>query len=291
MLFGNDEQVVIKGFMNKIEANIEKGMNSIRHSLLLYLTIEDYHHRQDIRKDNDSNKEEETSNNNKGNISGDSDFFSEDYPNIDDDQLLQPISNDYPLVKEPIQKDELFSYSNDYQYPQDKEIEKGNGAGAGAGNESFYLSLISFYQKEAKSNGHQTDQMHKSLITDLLYTYIQTKEIHIFFSKLFTYDSTDPLIESKLSQIKQLILTKISLLINIISSSDKQSWFTSLKISSSPKNESETHFDFLNNLFINITSYSSIALIPENSVEKFCSELLMTNELISQITKVIENNF
>lgn len=283
-MFGNNEEMLIKGLMKRTAEYTTKESNFIQHSILLFLIIEDYHQRKIKPKLKDIETEEKSLINLKNKLAtGESNFFSEDYSNDDNDQLIQ---SEYPLIKlphhkDPIQSDELFSYSNDDKYPQKKNKTIYT---------QFYQSLVAFYQNELESNGNQKDHMLKAIITDLLYTYIQEKEIDIFFEKLFTCDTNDPLLETKLPQIKQLILTKISLLINIISSSDKNGWFTSLKITPTNKTTSNDHFDLLNTLFINIAAYSSITSIPEEIIEKFCSELLMTNELIAQITKLIKNN-
>ena len=128
------------------------------------------------------------------------------------------------------------------------------------------------------------------IIQGILSTYLQEKEINVFFDKIFNYDTEDPNVDAKLNQIKALIIKKLTYLISLLFNADKKAWFVSLKITQNIQ-KANSHYQHLLSLLGQIISYETIKDIPEVLIEEFCQNILTTNELMTQIMKVIEKNF
>jgi hypothetical protein len=93
-----------------------------------------------------------------------------------------------------------------------------------------------------------------------------------------------------MSNIKELVSKKLSLLINILFSNDKDGWATSLKLEDSDS-EAFDHFSSLVTIVENMKSFKNLKEIPDSLIENFSQTLLSTNELSAQISKLVIKHF
>lgn len=285
-IFGEDEKLLIKSFMNKIEKriNIEKG--GINASVLLALTLDDYH---ESRKYSNSKNKITTENENEESIKEEENFFTNENEKQNDQSIKFEKANEKQTCFNPIpQVDNKSSNNNSTPFIPPDENEEGEENEDVEENEddSFYPTLIGFYyQEQIKNNLPKND-----IIQGILSTYLQEKEINVFFDKIFNYDTEDPNVDAKLNQIKALIIKKLTYLISVLFNADKKAWFVSLKITQNIQ-KANSHYQHLLSLLGQIISYETIKDIPEVLIEEFCQNILTTNELMTQIMKVIEKNF
>ena len=180
-IFGSDEPVLVKSFMNKVEKKVVPEKNGINASVLLAMTLEDYH---ESRK-----YSEEKSSSLVDNKSGE-----EEENEKQSEEIIKEESNNQIVPQSEIENNE-------------EEEEE----------EYFYTTLIEFYYQE----GNKNKIPKKEIIQGILNTYLQEKEINLFFEKVFTYDTEDPKVEAKLAQIKALIIRKVTYLISLLFNEDK----------------------------------------------------------------------
>ena len=248
-IFGSDEPVLVKSFMNKVEKKVVPEKNGINASVLLAMTLEDYH---ESRK-----YSEEKSSSLVDNKSGE-----EEENEKQSEEIIKEESNNQIVPQSEIENNE-----------EEEE-------------EDFYTTLIEFYYQE----GNKNKIPKKEIIQGILNTYLQEKEINLFFEKVFTYDTEDPKVEAKLAQIKALIIRKVTYLISLLFNEDKKGWFVSLKITQDIQ-KATSHYQNLLKILNQILSYKTIKEISEELIEEFCQNILTTNELMAQIMKLIEKNF
>ena len=247
-IFGSDEPVLIKSFMNKVEKKVVSEKNGINASVLLAMTLEDYH---ESRK------------------------FSE--------EKSSSMSKDNNGEEKEEQSEEIIKEESNNQIVPQSEVENNEEEEE---EEDFYTSLIEFYYQE----GIKNKIPKKEILQGILNTYLQEKEINLFFEKVFTYDTEDPKVEAKLTQIKALIIRKVTYLISLLFNEDKKGWFVSLKITQDIQ-KATAHYQNLLKILNQILSYKTIKEISEELIEEFCQNILTTNELMAQIMKLIEKNF
>lgn len=97
--------------------------------------------------------------------------------------------------------------------------------------------------------------------------------------------------EAILSDIKELVVKKLALLLNFIFNNDQKNWFISLKIRENDV-ESIKHYNDISNQVNNaLLSFKSIEEIPESLIENFAQRLLGTPELLTQINKLVLKYF
>lgn len=284
-IFGQDEKLLIKSFMNKIEKRINREKGGINASVLLSLTLEDYH--ESRKYSNSINKTTtEKENENEESIKDEENFFTSENEKQNDTSIKYEKTNE-KQISIP-QADNKNSNNNSAPFIPQDESEGGEENEGVEENEddSFYPALIGFYyQEQIKNNLPKND-----IIQGILNTYLQEKEINVFFDKIFNYDTQDPNVDVKLNQIKALIIKKLTYLISVLFNGDKKAWFVSLKITQNIQ-KANSHYQHLVNLLGQILSFETIKDIPEELVEEFCQNILTTNELATQIIKVIEKNF
>ena len=152
---------------------------------------------------------------------------------------------------------------------------------------SFYQTLLSFYHQEQIQNNYCKEDVIQGIIS----TYLQEKELDMFFEKVFSFDNSNDEMNSKLNQFKLLIMKKVTFLLTALMNNNQSNWFSSLKLNQPYPQEAIKHFQKLNALFMNILKCETIFQIPEITISDLCKNILNTNELMDQIIKVIEKNF
>lgn len=104
------------------------------------------------------------------------------------------------------------------------------------------------------------------------------------------YEKNNDTIQKIMSNIKELVAKKLSILINILFKKDQIGWISSLKIQEDDT-ESLKHYEDLIYLIYRIVEIDNIEDIPTYAIENFSQSLLLTPELIVQINKLILKNF
>jgi len=249
-IFGNEEEVLLNSFMEKIEKNLitsqKKGKNLIRASTILEITLEDYHESRKLYG--------QTSNMNFEN------FKKKDLGNNDID--------DYENKEGDIKENKKSNQNNKQQPNQQMNT-----------NQSKDKGKANTQNREEKIN----------YLKKVLNDFIKDKEIDNFFeTTMQSYNYTEKeneLINKTIANIKDLVVKKISVLISILFSKDKEKWYTSLQIKD-PKEENETHF---NNIMKDIDRLvdTDVTNLQENVIESLGISLISTKELISQINNLI----
>ena len=205
--------------------------------------------------------------------------FSKDISNSPHEHLLSQfrLSNDIQIKPE-----QQFKEIQEQPYYETNE----NLENIGEEN-SFYQTLISFYHQEQLQNNYCKEDVIQGIIS----TYLQEKELDMFFEKVFSFDNSNDEMNSKLNQFKLLIMKKVTFLLTALMNNNQSNWFSSLKLTQPYPQEAIKHFQKLNSLFLNILKCETIFQIPETSISDLCKNILNTNELMDQIIKVIEKNF
>ena len=131
-------------------------------------------------------------------------------------------------------------------------------------------------------------------VKNVLITYIKEKEILIFFEKYFENDfnlanTSNPAEEDIIFEIRDIVLKKLYYFINIIFYDDFRAWNVSLDLNVNNDNTLEVNDDFKKLVFLKqkLLSSKSVTELAEENVEKFCTCLLSTPQVLSQISKII----
>ena len=103
-------------------------------------------------------------------------------------------------------------------------------------------------------------------------------------------DKANEQMETVLSEIKELVIKKLALLLNFIFNFDQKNWFISLKIKDNDI-ESLKHYNNISNQVNMLLNYKSLEDIEEHLIENFAQCLLGTPELLTQINKLVLKYF
>lgn len=93
-----------------------------------------------------------------------------------------------------------------------------------------------------------------------------------------------------INQLKEVIIKKLNVLINIIFNDDRSAWCSALNIINN-ENDSMKHYDQLVKILRFMQSFKNINEIPVSLIESFAQNFLLTHELNIQINKLILTNF
>jgi hypothetical protein len=103
--------------------------------------------------------------------------------------------------------------------------------------------------------------------------------------KTYKLNPEDQSVIEFLTSINQVVSKKLNALITYIYNNDINKWNESLKIANNK--QSVKHFNSLVELMLELKDGN----LTEELISNFGSELIGTQELINQITKLVSNNF
>ncbi len=265
-IFGNEEELLLNSFMEKVEKQIilnnqaGKKKNLIKASTILEITLEDYHQSRKL--------------------------YGQDTSIGNFDKTKQVDGKKMSLTDEKLKDENLF----DEFYDDNQNSGLGN-----LGTKRVSLNKLEINEQSPqveKNEGNNQEKINK--LKTGIFNYIKEKELDTFFERLMTsYPTNDRKkeeIEQTLVTIKDLVGKKLALLISIILNQDQENWFISLKIKEEDA-ENKIHYASLQTLVMEMFNYNSIADIPENIIEEFGQTLLSTPELINQINRLIIKHF
>ena len=153
--------------------------------------------------------------------------------------------------------------------------------------QDMYLNMLYYFNNSCNVSFEEN-------VKNVLITYIKEKEILIFFEKYFENDfnlanTSNPAEEDIIFEIRDIVLKKLYYLINIIFYDDFRAWNVSLDLNVNNDNILEVNEDFKKLVFLKqkLLSSKSVTELAEENVEKFCTCLLSTPQVLSQISKII----
>ena len=314
-IFGNDEPILYNSFMMKCG----NGVNAYE---LLKFSLEDFHesrknHISIQQLDNTIKKNYYSKISNKININKNNNYYN-DYNNINEnnnnknnennnyDNNNNIVNNNY--YDENNCNDDIL-YNNDnysvnffstYNIESRLSSLKDNKSNSyspsnqdiriiiHSDKNNIYNNLINKYEKK-----WNIKERNNTLI-EICSEYFKRKVLIDLFDSIFSNLSDEIKnsfdFDEKSKKIQDLIFQKFYYLLNCLINNDLNKWFQFLNIN---KNNisAQNHYNYIFQILISIQNLNNIKEFTEDILEDFSKNILTTEEFMTQIMTLIENNF
>ena len=153
---------------------------------------------------------------------------------------------------------------------------------------NIYNNLINKYEKK-----WNIKERNNTLI-EICSEYFKRKVLIDLFDSIFSNladeikNSFD--FDEKSKKIQNLISQQFYYLLNCLISNDLNKWFQFLNINKNNLS-AQTHYNFIYQILSSIQNFNSIKELTEDILEDFSKNILTTEEFMTQIMNLIENNF
>ena len=153
---------------------------------------------------------------------------------------------------------------------------------------NIYNNLINKYEKK-----WDIKERNNTLI-EICSEYFKRKVLIDLFDSIFS-NLTDEIknsfdFDEKSKKIQNLISQQFYYLLNCLISNDLNKWFQFLNINKNNLS-AQTHYNFIYQILSSIQNFNSIKELTEDILEDFSKNILTTEEFMTQIMNLIENNF
>ena len=153
---------------------------------------------------------------------------------------------------------------------------------------NIYNNLINKYEKK-----WNIKERNNTLI-EICSEYFKRKVLIDLFDSIFS-NLTDEIknsfdFDEKSKKIQNLISQQFYYLLNCLVSNDLNKWFQFLNINKNNLS-AQTHYNFIYQILSSIQNFNSIKELTEDILEDFSKNILTTEEFMTQIMNLIENNF
>ena len=133
-----------------------------------------------------------------------------------------------------------------------------------------------------------------NILIEICSEYFKRKVLIDLFDSIFS-NLTDEIknsfdFDEKSKKIQNLISQQFYYLLNCLISNDLNKWFQFLNINKNNLS-AQTHYNFINQILSSIQNFNSIKELTEDILEDFSKNILTTEEFMTQIMNLIENNF